>query len=228
MIAAIWEEIKAINDWSTPHLAFQQVFSHCGVYGNEVADKLAEQGAKKGQQGILPTFKDTISWIMRRMKEKWMSEMKVEGNYRLEKYGKKPAPKKEDLLERKEASLCSQCRCGKCFELGTEVRKILPHIPCRCRCCSTRPWGDQSGKEQECNDVRGEQDGEEVKAWACPAQGCKKNFKEECKLRTHITKAHKNQLEPGEMAQFKKVVTTAGYECPVPSCKHVPSRGSAM
>ncbi|MCG8431297.1 MAG: hypothetical protein MJA29_09010, partial [Candidatus Omnitrophica bacterium] len=130
---------KEINNLLTSydvHLTLQWVPGHTDVHGNEAADRLAKEGAKK-EQPTKPCSMNTVRQVLRNdSKEEWLNRWATGFTGRvMHKHMNRPKRNdKINTLKREQQSLIFQLRTGH-SKLNYHLNRINPTIPANCRNC---------------------------------------------------------------------------------------------
>ena len=135
-------------------ITLQWIPGHCDITGNEIADKLAKEGACKEQKNY-PCSMDTVKQILKNQsKEEWLNRWAGGTTGRAYFVEKSCPSKKDDIdkLDRKDQSVIFQFRTGHAatnFHLNCLKPQHEPH----CRHC---PWPYETNTHilLECSGLR--------------------------------------------------------------------------
>jgi ribonuclease HI len=133
--AAIWDSLRHLK---TANISLHLLWcpSHCGLWGNEEADRLAGEGSLLQQENIELTFDTAKAAIRRQLREKRTQtthELLRDVYYDDKK--KKINLQEDNKLSRQEQVQIARLRCGHHPELGYWMKKIGQETPDGCRLC---------------------------------------------------------------------------------------------
>ena len=135
-------------------VTLQWIPGHCDIKGNEVADKLAKEGACKPQKN-LPCSMDTVKQILKNQsKEEWLNRW-AGGTTGRSYFVHKSRPDRNDTingLERQDQALIFQFRTGHATTNG-HLNRLNPQHEPHCRHC---PWPYETSNHilLECTSLR--------------------------------------------------------------------------
>ena len=105
------------------HVVLQWIPAHVGIAGNEVADKLAKEGARLPQPHTLTSYQEVKTLLKRKEKEKW----KAKNN------GYEPLQDQINMLDRKSQTTIFRLRTGHC-RLRKHMKRLGLADNANCEC----------------------------------------------------------------------------------------------
>ena len=99
--------LQKITEAGIKGITMQWIPSHCGIDGNEKADRLADEATKLPQENVGVDFQTAKALVKRSNKKKWMNEAKP--HFAKAKEVRKPS---EEGLSRKEKTILARFRTG--------------------------------------------------------------------------------------------------------------------
>ena len=99
--------LQKITEAGIKNITIQWIPSHCGIEGNEKADRLADEATKLPQENVGVDFQTVKALVKRRNKKKWRNEAKP--HFAKAKEVNSPS---EDGLTRQEKTILARFRTG--------------------------------------------------------------------------------------------------------------------
>ena len=113
-------ELKLLQQRTT--LILQWIPSHCGIDGNEQADKLSKEGSKLEQANNTVAYDEIKTMIKASIKDKWKKRLNIEGEDSIHQ------------LRRADQVLIFRLRTGHCRLLSHMYKMNLAHTDeCQCQ-----------------------------------------------------------------------------------------------
>ena len=136
----VWQRLMEIQQMLSGRVVIQYCPGHCGVEGNERADKLAETGTEQFQADIPLPFATAKAAIRRQIKRKWTQRLEdpSSASKRLHREITEGKPLREHAGSREEERTLAQLRTGCCRHLQSYMHHILKkEVPADCPDCGT-------------------------------------------------------------------------------------------
>ena len=135
----IWLHLQQLSKHA--RVSLQHVRSHCGIEGNEIVDKLADEASKLPQTGVPNQLRDIVAAAKQQLRVKRASQIACErvSSHRFLVLGHERRQKlsKTQMLPRRIERQLAQLRTGKHPLVGTFHRAIFPMEHPSCRWCES-------------------------------------------------------------------------------------------
>jgi ribonuclease HI/ssDNA-binding Zn-finger/Zn-ribbon topoisomerase 1 len=135
-LQTLWNQLYKLAARGT-QVAFQFVFSHCGVPINEAADKAADEGNKLDQSTVPMWLPDFMSAAKELLLEEWHASIREDDPRKAALGHTKMSPcKTVDGVSRADEVLLAQLRTGECPLFGRLAHRLGASSVEACRWCS--------------------------------------------------------------------------------------------